>query len=374
VSTDTNTAVDNPDAEPADDLIVQPKPEFALSAELEDQASKIDAIVENCGLVAAGEVETFGRALRLARGMNQLREVMSGPILQELMALKGNVLGFRTDRDKLSEEDLRKGKRPYDDDEIRDALCVGLLKGAHATNDEINVIGGNCYLTKSYYTRRILELPELTELAVLPGAIMFNSDGSVAYVTIEASWKYRGVADRILRTRGKDEKGIDYDHRIQIRVNRGQGPDAVLGKAEKKVLAAIWRLVTGRRLEQDADFDPPHDDSVVDAPSTQGSESQIVPDNRGTYSQDVTESDEFGEGNPHYEVLMQYGQMLDLAPESERPIVAAGKARAWARDKAKGAPPAVIFKIDEMHDECVKLLRERKRAPVENQAQGANKQ
>ena len=51
--------------------------------------------------------------------------------------------------------------------------------------------------------------------------------------TASASWKHKGVADKM-------ENVV-----IAVRVNKGQGADATLGKAKRKLLARIYARVTG---------------------------------------------------------------------------------------------------------------------------------
>ena len=44
------------------------------------------------------EVKPFSRSVQIATAMNQLREMLSGPILKQFVALKDTPLGFMTDK------------------------------------------------------------------------------------------------------------------------------------------------------------------------------------------------------------------------------------------------------------------------------------
>src|SRR5436309_85981 len=60
----------------------------------------IDAVVKDCSLATLEGQGQFERALKLAHGMNRLREMITDQMMaQSIMPLMNTKLGFRTDRD-----------------------------------------------------------------------------------------------------------------------------------------------------------------------------------------------------------------------------------------------------------------------------------
>jgi len=190
----------------------------------------IDKIADESSLVALGDLRGTQRAVALARGMNELRKLISGDVLAQLTALAGTDLGYRTDMDAKN--------KSYPPAVIRDCLIEGMLRGANVVGNEINIIAGKCYLTKAYFERMVRGL--VSELRVVEGVPELSKSGVGALVPMRAAWKYMGHADSIECT--KTDEG---DNRIAVRVNSGMGVDAILGKAYRKLFARIYRRLTG---------------------------------------------------------------------------------------------------------------------------------
>jgi hypothetical protein len=73
-----------------------------------------------------------------------------------------------------------------------------------------------------------------------------------------------GKECRLERIIKKTPDGGTHDGRIPVRVNKAMGVDAILGKAERKMLAAIRKEVTGSQHDPDGDVDDVHDADVID--------------------------------------------------------------------------------------------------------------
>lgn len=207
-----------------------------------DQLARIEAIAAECSLEALANYGHFTRAMKMALGIRLLKETISGPILKELMSLQGSALGFRTDKD-------RDGG--YDEKTVKECAIAATLRGANWVGNEFNIIASREYMTKEFFTRKLREFPGLTDLKLFPG-VPHSANGG-AMVPYSATWKLNGRPDRIDRLLTRAEGG-DIDERICVRVNQGMGADAILGKAERKIRAAIYSRVTGSDVT-DADVD-----------------------------------------------------------------------------------------------------------------------
>jgi hypothetical protein len=174
----------------------------------------------------------FQRAMLLAEGIHRLRGALGAEVMAKIMPLQNSPLGFLTDK-------LDGG---YGVEVLREALIVAVLQGAYPVGNEFNVIAGKCYLTKQYFRRKLREFQGLTDLRLAPGVPRVSESG--ALVPFAASWKINGRLDKIECLFRKTETGEELDERICVRVNKGMGADAILGKAERKMLARIYTQLT----------------------------------------------------------------------------------------------------------------------------------
>jgi hypothetical protein len=189
----------------------------------------------------------LGPAFERAEALGTMRRMLTDEIMQPIMALQGSRLGFRTDRDK---EPDREGKKGYPLAVVRDCMIEGILLGARPCGNEINIIAGNCYLTREFFTRVLREWPGLTDLVIEYAPPANGPYG--AMVDCKATWKIDGKSDAMLC-----QKTDEGDNRIVVRVNAGMGADAIFGKADRKLKAKIWQKLTGSESNVDGDVDDP---------------------------------------------------------------------------------------------------------------------
>ena len=118
------------------------------------------------------------------------------------------------------------------------------------TGNEINIIAYNLYVTKEGFGRLLRELPGFTNLQIQIGVYAMNATGDGAMVPCSAAWRYNGTP-QVMHC----EKDASTDWRIVVRVNKGMGPDAIIGKAESKLLRRIYARITGSELLSESDAD-----------------------------------------------------------------------------------------------------------------------
>ncbi|MES2788160.1 MAG: hypothetical protein V4719_00965 [Planctomycetota bacterium] len=204
----------------------------------------IDALVSTqVNALAAVDSSGFSRALTTVQAINDLRKALTPEIMTHIMAVQNTRLGFKTDK-----------PDGYPVATVKECLIEALLHGAQPTGNEFNIIAHGCYLTLEFFRHKLREWPGLTDLVLELGVPVIGDKGAV--VECAANWKINGVF-RSLQFR-KTEKTADReaaDTRICVKVNAGMGYDAVLGKAERKLRARIWQLLTGSVSTHDGEAD-----------------------------------------------------------------------------------------------------------------------
>lgn len=200
----------------------------------------IEQACEQCNLARLATLSPIRRTLALARGMQIIRSHLVGPVMKDIMALANTPLGFLTDRKPGTKTKDNKEVTPYSEAVIRDAVVEGMLRGASIIGNEMNVLVGRCYLTKSYFERAVREWPGLTHLAITEGVPTRTSSSKYVLVPMRATWRLGGIPQEL-----RCEHTSEVDSRIPVMENEGMGADAVLGKAKRKLFAKIFARLAG---------------------------------------------------------------------------------------------------------------------------------
>lgn len=187
-------------------------------------ARKVDTIVQGAMSLFA-QAGSFESELAVAQAIGDMRTALTPEVMKPVMELMNSDIGFRTDRDPA------KGETPYTAEEVKDAIIEAKLRGFHCVGNEFNIISSRFYATRNGLRRKCEQYPGVTDLKV-DVAIPRLVAESVAHVSTESRWKKGGIADSI-----KCE--------ISVRVNKGQGADAVVGKAERKLYKRILERLSG---------------------------------------------------------------------------------------------------------------------------------
>lgn len=179
----------------------------------------IEKAASEYGLMALEGRNEMEKTYILATGMAMMKELLTPQVMKPIMALQGSTLGFRTDMD---------SKGGYDEKTVRDVTAEALLRGFRMVGNEVNIIAGRFYGAKDGCARRVIEWPGLTEFDLQMAYP--RDEGGKCLVDCIARWKLNGVED-CLEKHGKMA--------ISIRRNSGMIDDAILGKAERKMYAAV---------------------------------------------------------------------------------------------------------------------------------------
>lgn len=201
---------------------------------IEKASNTIESAIAECGVVAIQDQPAFLQAIRLAHGIKMLKGALTDDFVRAyILPLQGSALGFITDKDSAG---------GYDMNVVREVACEALLRGFRLTGNEFNIISGRFYGAKNGFERIVMEYPGLRDLRVTMGVPHLVADKG-ALVPCVASWLYHGESDSIVCA--APAKDGEMDTRIPIRVNSGMGPDAILGKATRKLFARVYQRLTG---------------------------------------------------------------------------------------------------------------------------------
>lgn len=204
---------------------------------IEEATQAITKTLEECSIEAIKELPQMTQAIRIAAGMKAMRAALTKSVVDELlMPLMGSPLGFRTDRD-LAE-------KSYTWEIVRDCAIEAMIRDVRIVGNEMNIISGRAYFTKECFERKVSTFPGITNLALQPGVPRLVDGG--ALVPFRASWILDNKRMELVRDVELDANGkIVSDQRIPVKVNSGMGMDAILGKARRKMLAAIYDRISG---------------------------------------------------------------------------------------------------------------------------------
>lgn len=230
----------------------------APSTALVRAKEQIQLALQDCTIEQIVKLDDVDQALRLSEGMAAMRAALTDDVVERLfMPLMGSPLGFQTDRDNSDKFP------PYTIGVVRDCVIEAMIRGFRPVGNEFNIISKRAYFTLNGFRRKVREYPGLTDLELTPGVPRTMDAG--ALVPYTAKWRLDGAPMQLVCDAIKREDGTVEDTRIPVRVNAGMGPDGILGKARRKVLALVLDRISGSTWETpDADIG-----DVVDVQGTE---------------------------------------------------------------------------------------------------------
>lgn len=180
-------------------------------------------------------LQGFEKAYQIANAIADLKELLTPTYMKPIMALQGNKLGFKTDKDTTG---------GYPEEVVKNCLIEAVLTGVNPFNNQFNIIKGNAYITKEGFWELLRKIPGLRYDIVfdLP---RISADKNSAAVTAKVSWTLNGE---------KNEKEVP----IPVKTDQYGTADSVLGKATRKARAWLFNTITGVEIGdgdvQDVDF------------------------------------------------------------------------------------------------------------------------
>lgn len=200
-------------------------------ATLESKMQRLDKFAEENSLAIILDGKgAFSSMLAVSTAMNELRAMLTEDVMKPIMDCQGLPTGFRTDKDSSG---------GYKLEIVREVVIEAALKGFQMVGNQTNIIGGRFYATKEGFEaffKKLSAQKKFSDLRTGFSVPKITSEGAV--VTCFASWTFNGIQDEL--------KNVE----IPIRVNAGMGPDAILGKARRKLLAQIYTRITGSEITE----------------------------------------------------------------------------------------------------------------------------
>lgn len=196
-----------------------------------DKIGKLDVLREKLP-TQNRNVGSFTRMLTIAESMRQIRHFLDADTMRPIMDMMNTRLGFQTDKDPKKS---RKVTQTYRMETVRECVIEATLRGVEICENQFNIIAGNCYITKEGFQYLFKKIPGLTDRRVhisLPQV----KNGQTSVVA-SASWKLDGK---------EDSTG---DVELAIKTDDYTTPDAVRGKAERKILKYAYEIITGNVIE-----------------------------------------------------------------------------------------------------------------------------
>lgn len=196
-----------------------------------DSLQVIEKLVEDCSLAQIEQSHgRFGAMMILSSGMNELKKLLTDEFMvANVMPLMNSPLGFLTDKPSWNDASL------YSVSVVRECLIEAVLRGLYPTNNQFNIIAKRCYVALNGFKFLLKRIPELTSIKIVPGVPKMHTDAEGkggAVVRLECTIVYK-------------EKKICMDRDFAIKVNKGMGADAIIGKAQRKMRKDIFEYVTG---------------------------------------------------------------------------------------------------------------------------------
>jgi len=211
----------------------------------EQTVTQLDAaavLAEEAGL----ELAPFKRSVMIAAAVNQLRELLTGPVLKEFVKLKDTAVGFLTDK---GMKDSNGRMVPYSDEQIRDALIEAAIAGVYPVGNQFNIIQGRCYITKEGFHHLLKNKVKGLQYDMTPEVPQLGERKGT--VRMKIHWIYNNE---------EHTETIPF----VVKLNAGMAEDAAIGKATRKARAWLYQMVTGAEIvDGDVDEKPDPPNTIV---------------------------------------------------------------------------------------------------------------
>ncbi len=241
-----------------------------MSSEIiKTEGQRAMAVALRKGMEAARELVTcdeFSRPLVMASAIAELNSAIDDKAMASVMALAGQSLGFRTDKDKPE------GGTGYPVNTVKMCLIEAMLRGVSVIGNHFNIIANRFYMTKEGWWKKLSDLgaTEINLQIGSPGEITERkfegkhgtSTKISCKIAFQASCKLNGKLYSVTATDG------EVDGRCQVSAFARDIDDAIpglKGKAEARALRKLFAYVCNIPEELDAD-DPIETPPPIDVP------------------------------------------------------------------------------------------------------------
>lgn len=202
--------------------LVKATPVMALEVP-EETIAALDHAAEN-GVLAQNIASQFKKMFVMGACMQQLRSLLTPKVMAPIMALQNSPVGYLTDR-----------IGGYDITTVTSCVIEAAMNGVAVVGNEFNILAGRCYVTKNGMKHKLRDIQGLYK-NITPGIPKICGENG-ALVRMHIEWTFNGSTK---------EKDIDF----AVKVNKGMGADAIVGKATRKAMAWLYEEVTGNSVPE----------------------------------------------------------------------------------------------------------------------------
>lgn len=207
--------------------------QLAISDKFKELSTDLNSAVIT--VLNSETIKGFERAYTMAAAIKKLSLALTPEYMEPIMALQGNRLGFKTDKDKDG---------GYKEDIVKKCLIEAVLFGLQPTGNEFNIIAGNMYATKEGLGSLLKKFNGLS-YELLPGAVNMNAGKDTAEATMTVKWMLNNAPQQ-------------RELKFAIKSNAYATPDAIIGKATRKARKWLHDTINGFEIpEGDAGDVPP---------------------------------------------------------------------------------------------------------------------
>ena len=198
---------------------------LAISEKFQTLSAELNTTVMS--VINSEAVSGFEKAYTVATAIGKLNEALTPEYMKPILALQGNRLGFKTDKDKDG---------GYDAVTVKRCLIEAVLMGLQPYGNEFNIIAGNAYATKEGLGSVLKNFKGLS-YEIIPGVPNMKASDGNAEVIMGIKW---------MLNEAKQEREIKF----VIKVNAYMGADAVIGKATRKARKWLHDTISGFEIPE----------------------------------------------------------------------------------------------------------------------------
>ncbi len=223
-------------------------------------ATKVNEILNQTQQIAF-QNNPIVKGLMQANAMEQINLALTTEMMKPIEKLFGSSIGIKTDKS-------------YPADTMKRIFIEATLGGWGVIGNQINVIGGNMYITKNGYLPRLRKVEGLRFTYPFKHQIPVQNPTTLTWsITTDMEWTFEGKSHKETLT-------------YPVKKQEGQSSDALWGKGDTKCCKWLWQKITGEETADDSG-------NFVEAEITNGNkgEGEKVQSGQAQTQQPQTKSD-----------------------------------------------------------------------------------
>lgn len=205
------------------------QPNSLISQNELEFANKIGEVLDQTKMIAL-QTNPIAKALMQANAMKQIDQALTPELMAPVEKLFGNAMGIKTDK-------------AYTPEKMKSIFIEAVLGGWGVIGNQVNVLGGNIYITKNGYLPRLRNFPGLKFNFPFKHQLPEQDPKHLTWsVTSNIEYELDGQKHSVVITNPTKKQD-------------GQSADALWGKADTKCCKWLWNKITGENTMDDSGGD-----------------------------------------------------------------------------------------------------------------------